>query len=157
MTDRVHPAAMVNITNKCTLRCRHSFIYRDHNPNDARAEMAPDAMIATLTGLQRRHSINTMVWMGGEPLLRPDVLKRGVEIFPKNHVTTNGTLDLLDLPNSLYVVSIDGPPEICDSIRGQGDLRAGHANAVPHAASRELPAHGHGPVRGALDRRPHRP
>jgi sulfatase maturation enzyme AslB (radical SAM superfamily) len=50
-------------------------------------------MIATLTELQRRHSINTMVWMGGEPLLRPDVLKRGVEIFPKNHVTTNGTLD----------------------------------------------------------------
>jgi len=61
-----------------------------------------------------------MVWMGGEPLLRPDVLREGVKLFAKNHVTTNGTIDLIDLPKSLYVISIDGPPEVSDAIRGEG-------------------------------------
>jgi len=61
-----------------------------------------------------------MLWMGGEPLLRPDVLREGLKLFPRNHVTTNGTIDLIELPNCIYVISIDGPPEINDAIRGNG-------------------------------------
>ena len=57
--------------------------------------------------------------MGGEPLLRPDVLREGTKLFARNIVTTNGTLDLIDLPRCTYVVSVDGPPELNDSIRGR--------------------------------------
>jgi len=53
-----------------------------------------------------------MVWMGGEPLLRPDVLQGDLKLFPRHHVTTNGTLGLIELPNCIYVISIDGPPEL---------------------------------------------
>ncbi len=36
------------------------------------------------------------------------------------HITTNGTRELLDLPKTIYVVSLDGPPGINDAIRGKG-------------------------------------
>jgi MoaA/NifB/PqqE/SkfB family radical SAM enzyme len=111
---------MVNITNRCTLRCKHCFIYRDGNPNDPGKEMDTPTMVGKLSELQERHGIGTMLWMGGEPLLRPDVLRRGAELFERNTVTTNGTIDLIDLPRCTYVVSLDGPPELNDGIRGKG-------------------------------------
>lgn len=114
------PAAMVNITNRCTLRCRHCFVYRDGNPNRAENEMDAPTMLARLAERQKRHAIETMLWMGGEPLLRPDVLEAGVRLFKRNTITTNGTLDLIDLPCDIYVVSIDGPPELNDAVRGKG-------------------------------------
>lgn len=117
-----YPAAMVNITNRCTLRCRHCFVFRDENPNDPQGEMETPVMLAKLAEVQKRHNIHTMLWMGGEPLLRPDVLSEGTKLFARNNVTTNGTLDLIDLPRSVYIVSIDGPPEMNDSVRGKGSF-----------------------------------
>jgi len=117
-----YPAAMVNVTNKCTLRCKHCFVFREENPNTPGNEMDSATVIETLRRLQKRYGILTMLWMGGEPLLRPDVLREGVKLFVSNNITTNGTIDLIDLPRSLYVVSIDGPPEVNDSIRGKGSF-----------------------------------
>jgi MoaA/NifB/PqqE/SkfB family radical SAM enzyme len=122
-TEHLHhqyPAAMVNITNRCTLNCKHCFIYREKNPNDRRAEMDTPTMLGKLAELQKRHGIQHMLWMGGEPLLRPDVLREGVPLFEANTVTTNGTLDPIDLPDCNYVISIDGPPKINDAVRGKG-------------------------------------
>jgi MoaA/NifB/PqqE/SkfB family radical SAM enzyme len=116
----VYVASMVNITNKCNLHCKHCFVFREGNPNEPRKEMDSKTMLEKLELLQKRHQIQTMVWMGGEPLLRPDVLRGGLKLFPRNHVTTNGTIDLIELPNCIYVLSIDGPPELSDAIRGQG-------------------------------------
>ncbi|MFH1539160.1 MAG: radical SAM protein [bacterium] len=119
-TPRHYPAAMVNITNRCTLRCGHCFIYRDENPNSTKDEMDTPTMLARLAEIQKRHGIHVMLWMGGEPMLRTDVLRGGVKLFAQNNITTNGTIDLIDLPNSLYVVSLDGPPDVNDRIRGKG-------------------------------------
>lgn len=118
--SRQYPAAMVNITNKCNLRCKHCFVFRDANPTSIQNEMPAEQMLEKLSFLQKKHSIQTMLWMGGEPLLRPDVLKKGITIFPKNHITTNGTIDLIDFPGCIYVVSLDGPPGYNDAIRGKG-------------------------------------
>ncbi|MBU0516861.1 MAG: hypothetical protein KJ621_19070, partial [Proteobacteria bacterium] len=54
------------------------------------------------------------------PLLRPDVLRAGADFFEHNTVTTNGTLDLIELPRCTYVVSVDGPPELNNAVRGRG-------------------------------------
>ena len=118
-----YPVAMVNITNRCTLRCKHCFIYRDGNPNDARAEMETPVMLEKLAELQKRHGIQHMLWMGGEPLLRPDVLRDGIKLFPNNIITTNGTIEPIDLPNCIYVVSVDGPPGLNDAVRGNGTFK----------------------------------
>ena len=120
--DRHYGGAIVNITNRCTLRCKHCFVYRDGNPNDPRGEMDTPTMIRTLSELKERHGLQFVLWMGGEPLLRPDVLREGTKLFARNTVTTNGTLDLIELPDCIYVVSVDGPPALNDKVRGKGSF-----------------------------------
>ena len=144
---RQYPAAMVNVTNRCTLRCKHCFVFRDENPNDPRSEMDTVTMLEKLAELKERHGISYMLWMGGEPLLRPDVLRGGVKLFERNHITTNGTIDLIDLPESsgdadrysknIYVVSIDGPRELNDAVRGKGSF-----DKVMHTLERVPPVFG---------------
>ena len=131
--DARYPMAMVNITNHCNLACAHCFIYRDGNPNRApirlRDEMNDDDIVATLTALRDRHGIASMLWMGGEPLLKPKLLRRGVGLFQRNTITTNGTAPLIDFGKNLhYVVSIDGPEELNDALRGPGVFRRVLAN-----------------------------
>jgi len=126
--DARYPAAMVNITNHCNLTCAHCFIYRDGNPNEApqsiRAEMSDEDMLATLERLRDRHGIGTMAWMGGEPLLKQALLERGVKLFPRNTIITNGTVPLIDFgPAVHYVVSMDGPEDLNDAQRGEGTFR----------------------------------
>lgn len=120
--DRQFGAAIINITNKCTLRCKHCFVYRDSNPNDPRGEMDDAAMLERIAERKERHGFDMVLWMGGEPLLRPNVLREGTKLFSRNTVTTNGTIDLIELPNCTYVVSLDGPPELNDRIRGKGSF-----------------------------------
>lgn len=50
---RQYPAAMVNITNKCTLRCRHCFVFREGNPISPKNEMDTETMLAKLAALQK--------------------------------------------------------------------------------------------------------
>jgi MoaA/NifB/PqqE/SkfB family radical SAM enzyme len=117
---RQYPAALINVTNKCTLRCKHCFVFRDSNPNDPRGEMDDATALKKIAERKERHGIETVLWMGGEPLLRPHVLREGTKMFSRNIVTTNGTIDLIELTRTTYVVSIDGPPELNDHIRGKG-------------------------------------
>jgi MoaA/NifB/PqqE/SkfB family radical SAM enzyme len=78
-------------------------------------------MLEALAALRDRHGIVHMLWMGGEPLLRKGLVVEGVKLFASNTVTTNGTIPLVDLgPDVLYVVSLDGPPEVNDAVRGEG-------------------------------------
>lgn len=126
--DAPYPGAMVNITNHCNLACAHCFVFRDGNPNEAprsiRSEMDDERMLETLAALRDRHGIVSMLWMGGEPLLKRKLVERGVRLFARNVVTTNGTIPLLDLgPDVLYVVSLDGPEDLNDAIRGVGVYR----------------------------------
>ncbi|MBW1989465.1 MAG: radical SAM protein [Deltaproteobacteria bacterium] len=117
-----YPAAMINVTNRCNLKCRHCFVFREDNPNARKQEMDDETMLGEIRRIRDRHGIVAMLWMGGEPLLRPGVLREGVKLFSWNTITTNGTLDLLDLPGVTYVVSLDGPKEYNDSIRGKGSF-----------------------------------
>ena len=126
--DGQYPAAIVNITNRCNLSCDHCFIYRKGNPNESpvsvRDEMSDETLLEMLAGLRDRHGIRLMLWMGGEPLLRRELLEKGVGLFPGNTITTNGTIPVVDFgPNVLYVVSLDGPEDVNDAIRGRGVYR----------------------------------
>ncbi|MGW8319936.1 MAG: radical SAM protein [Thermodesulfobacteriota bacterium] len=124
--DRYFPVAMVNITNRCTLKCVHCFVYRDGNPNapaKPSEEMDKATMLETLARLRDRHRIHAMVWMGGEPMLRKDVLAEGMRLFEENTIVTNGTIDLVDFGPCVYVVSLDGPESVNDPVRGKGSFR----------------------------------
>jgi MoaA/NifB/PqqE/SkfB family radical SAM enzyme len=115
------PAAMVNITNRCNLTCAHCFVFTDGNPNDPAHDIPDDEVLAKLERIRDRHGLWTMLWMGGEPMLRWRLLERGVKLFPRNIITTNGTVPLKDFgPNTTYVVSLDGPQDLNDPVRGDG-------------------------------------
>lgn len=123
--DKPYRTLVVNVTNHCNLKCRHCFVFRDGNPSVAplsiRDEMSDDRMVATLKELRDRHGIGMALWMGGEPLLKPRLLRRTVALFPRNTITTNGTAPLIDFgPDLLYVLSLDGPRDLNDAIRGAG-------------------------------------
>ena len=125
-TEKFYPLALVNITNRCNLNCKHCFVFRKGNPNTPteQNEMPAEVMIKEIKKYKRRHGIVSMLWMGGEPLLRLDVLKLGIKLFPRNVIATNGTLPIPELdPKITWVVSIDGPEQINDEIRGKGSFR----------------------------------
>jgi MoaA/NifB/PqqE/SkfB family radical SAM enzyme len=112
---------MVNVTNHCNLACQHCFVFREGNPNDAAGEMRPERLLAELRRLRDRHGVRSMLWMGGEPMLRWRVLQKGLALFPRNTITTNGTVPLVDFgPGVTYVVSLDGPRDVNDPVRGAG-------------------------------------
>ena len=126
--DGRYPAVVVNITNRCNLSCQHCFIFRDGNPNESPVsvhdELDSAAILETVIGLRDRHGIVSVLWMGGEPLLRKELVREGIRLFPRNIIVTNGTIPLVDFgPTALYVVSLDGPEDLNDAIRGRGIYR----------------------------------
>ncbi len=116
-----YPSAMVNVTNRCNLTCEHCFVFRDGNPNSPEGEMSSERVLEELRRLKERHGIRRMLWMGGEPMIRWRMIEKGLELFERNTITTNGTIPLKDFgPNVIYVISLDGPRDINDAVRGKG-------------------------------------
>lgn len=137
--------AMINVTNRCTLKCKHCFVFRDPNPNrpTKQNEMPAEEMIKYIRSFRNKYGIFSMVWMGGEPLLRKDVLRLGVKLFPRNVITTNGTIPLMNLgPKVKWVVSLDGPEDVNDEVRGKGCFQKVMANihALPDDFTGDLQA-----------------
>jgi MoaA/NifB/PqqE/SkfB family radical SAM enzyme len=114
---REYHGAIVDLTDRCNLRCRHCFYYR--NERDSRE--LPDAeLLRGLEILRDRHGIRSMEWCGGEPLVRRELFEAGAALFPHNMLYTNGTQVIPRIGNVTVCVSLDGPPEMHDYIRGNG-------------------------------------
>ena len=118
--DVHYPAALVNVTNVCNLSCSHCFVFREDNTNDPRDKMDDATMLEQLRKLRDRHGIESMLFMGGEPMIRKKLVLQAMELFPKSSIVTNGTYGIPSVPGHLVTVSLDGPEALNDSIRGEG-------------------------------------
>jgi radical SAM protein with 4Fe4S-binding SPASM domain len=128
-----------HLTERCNLRCRHC--YQESNRV---YEMTPDEVKKEIDGAtemfqawEEDHGISvspSIHFTGGEPLLYKglwDVVTHSREGGYRVAMMTNGTLLTKDdamKASSLGIddiqVSLEGPPEIHDSIRGKGSFAA---------------------------------
>ncbi len=106
--------AAIDVTSYCNLKCTHCYWWKEEHP----PELNDEEMIAFMKGL-RRQGLTAAFLYGGEPLLRPDMCKAACEIFDFTLIFTNGTQGFPNL-KCQWVLSLDGPQEIHDQIRGEG-------------------------------------
>ena len=121
--DGDYHTALVNVTNACNLDCAHCFVFRADNPNNTRDKMDDRTMLHQLEVLRDKHDIRSMLFMGGEPMIRKDLVMEAVKLFENPSIVTNGTYGIPSLPGGLVTVSLDGPEEFNDAIRGPGVFR----------------------------------
>ena len=128
--DREFRSGLVNVTNVCNLSCAHCFVFRADNPNKPKDRMDDETMLYQLKTLRDKHNIQSMLFMGGEPMIRKELVLEGMRLFESSSIVTNGTFGIPSVPGHLVTVSLDGPQELCDSIRGEGCLRQGQGIGV---------------------------
>ena len=115
------------LTSACNLRCKMCrFVESGDVLTDPGLTLPLETWTSILDDLSRFRPYVTMT--GGEPLIYPhigDLLRRIREHDMRCTVTTNGTLlarrapDFVDQPPDIVVVSLDGPPEVHNEVRGQ--------------------------------------
>jgi sulfatase maturation enzyme AslB (radical SAM superfamily) len=118
-------SAAIDVTSACNLRCAHCYLYRNENfpyEFNKMQQMSDEEWIARIERLKKEHPhLIHATWVGGEPLMRRELLRKGAKLFDFNWVVTNGTMPIPDdFDNTTFVVSLDGPEEYHDQIRGKG-------------------------------------
>ncbi|MBI5789013.1 MAG: radical SAM protein [Candidatus Schekmanbacteria bacterium] len=106
--------AAIDVTSRCNLRCRHCYWWKEESPR----EMDDEEMLAFMKKLRQEGIVAAFLY-GGEPLLRPNICEAASKIFDFTLIFTNGTFGLPDI-KCQWVLSLDGPAEIHDKIRGAG-------------------------------------
>lgn len=129
----------LHLTERCNLRCTHCYQNGDHPDEMILPEIAAliDEVGEMLADWEKAYGISIVASFnvtGGEPFLRRDifdVLAKLKESGFKTYILTNGILispdiaaRLSDLGVSGVQISIEGPEEIHDAIRGKGSFAA---------------------------------
>ena len=117
---REFAAALVLVTNACNLRCQHCFVYRESTPSESKDKMSDSNMLYQLRRLRDKHNIRSMLFMGGEPMIKSKLVLEAMKLFDHSSIVTNGTYGIPSVPGQLVTVSLDGPRALNDRIRGDG-------------------------------------
>ena len=107
----------IDVTNRCNLRCKHCYFFQQ----GYKSELSKEELLRKIKEIKEKYpSIIHASWVGGEPLLRKDIVEEGLKLFPFNMVVTNGTMELPKWKNCVFNVSVDGTKEYYEEIRGVG-------------------------------------
>ena len=119
------PVVVWNVTKACNLRCIHC--YAKAEPGPAPDELTTEEGFALLEDLAK-FGCPVVLFSGGEPLVRPDILdliSRAVSLGMRAVLSTNGILidrplakELKKLGLSYVGISLDGIGEVHDRFRG---------------------------------------
>ncbi|MEZ4705373.1 MAG: radical SAM protein [Bdellovibrionota bacterium] len=106
----------IDLTNRCNLRCKHCYFYEQDVPEEFDDE-AWKAKFQELSSGPKK--LWAMTWVGGEPLLRKDLIAYGKQFFRHNLVVTNGLITLPDWEEVHFHISLDGDEQAHESMRNQ--------------------------------------
>lgn len=127
MEDRLREI-IISITNQCNLRCAMCQIPEAGNSGEMTTQEIKELIIDAT-----KFSPNSIVFSGGEPLLRKDIF-RLISFANQRRIntclTSNGTLIDNEVAKQLAYsgigivnISIEGPEGIHDSLRGRGTFK----------------------------------
>ncbi len=107
----------IDITNKCNIRCKHCYFFA----YDQDQELKPAEWAERLKELKAAgFPFWSATWVGGEPLMRKELIEEGRKYFKHNIVVTNGTHSFPRWEDVTFHVSVDGTETYNDDIRGKG-------------------------------------
>jgi MoaA/NifB/PqqE/SkfB family radical SAM enzyme len=110
-----------DIINVCNLHCTHCYwwLNRKNNEKDG---LSSEEWRKIIRNTFKKLRIPIVTLVGGEPTIRPELIKVFCEEMPRRVcVVTNATYPLKRFNNLyFYWVSIDGTERIHDNIRGKG-------------------------------------
>jgi MoaA/NifB/PqqE/SkfB family radical SAM enzyme len=116
----------VDITNRCNLKCVHCYFMEQGYDR----ELTDDEWLDHFRGLRDKgFPFYQCSWVGGEPLLRKDLIERLMKLFKSNVVATNGTIPLPHWPDVNFYVSVDGTESYYRKMRGKDFYQRIKANA----------------------------
>lgn len=118
-------AVSIDTTFRCNLKCKHCY-FREQGYKE---ELSIEGWIKRLKELKREYNIIHATWVGGEPLLREDLIEKAKDLFLINWIVTNGTFKLPDWKDVIFFISVDGPRKIHNKIRGKEVYEKIKANA----------------------------
>jgi len=118
---------IVSVTSKCNLRCKGCYAFA-HDKGKSKGPELSDARLRTLVAEANELGISAILFAGGEPLIRKDLLTITRDfpsvIFP---IVTNGTLidegtldHFRNQRNVIPVISVEGDERDTDERRGVG-------------------------------------
>lgn len=107
----------IDITNRCNLRCKHCYFYEQDVPEELSDEEWMARFELMSKGVLNR--TRAVTWIGGEPLLRKNLIESGKKYFAHNLVVTNGLIPLPDWRDVHFHISIDGDEEAHETMRNQ--------------------------------------
>ena len=124
-----------DITNVCNLHCTHCYWWLNRKEEESLNLVQWEKMINEKF---KKNHIFIVTLVGGEPLMRPEIVQLFVKKFPKRAcIVTNGTYPLPHFENLyFYWISIDGNKEIHDKIRGEGSWDKTRKNVIDYVKTK---------------------
>lgn len=121
----------IDVTNRCNLRCEHCYFFAEDHTNER--ELPIEQWVEKLEAMKADgHPMTLCTWVGGEPMVRKELIDAGRKYFQHNTIVTNGTMDLPDWPDCTWVISIDGTEEAFARMRAPGIYQKIKQNVIDH-------------------------
>jgi len=114
-----HSFGSVDVTNQCNLRCDHCYFFeQDHDTQWSLEQWRELFERMKAEGFR----FYQCTWVGGEPLLRPEIIELGRRYFKYSTVTTNGSIALPDWKDVSWYISVDGDRRLHERMRNTPGL-----------------------------------
>jgi MoaA/NifB/PqqE/SkfB family radical SAM enzyme len=112
-------AVNFDITYNCNLRCEHCYYWASIAALGIKKRELTDRQWIEVFKYYNKLGVHNASLTGGEPTLRMDIIGEAHKYFPQVQTATNGIIRIPERvqPRGIWL-SIDGPEEIHDRIRG---------------------------------------